>query len=63
MKYIGEKDDDIVQIKFFKHKGDKIRIFEDSNDCLGQVVVEGNSYEECNKKLKYVFDNIEYNVN
>ena len=44
---------------FFKHPGDEIRIFENSNDCVGQVIVQGDTLDECKQTLQGVLDRIE----
>ncbi|WP_368297495.1 ATP-grasp domain-containing protein [Cytobacillus firmus] len=49
--YTGLMDEDILEISFFVKPGDEIRVFESSNDCIGQVIVKGNTYEECVEKL------------
>ena len=40
-------------------KGDNIRVFENSNDCIGQVIVQGNNHEECEITLNSILKNIE----
>lgn len=62
IKYVGKEDTDILQIQFFKHKGDEIRVFENSNDCLGQVIVQADTHDECVEKINYIFNNFEYDV-
>ena len=43
---------------FFKHPGDAIRIFENSNDCVGQVIVQGRTMDDCKASLARVMDQI-----
>lgn len=59
IKYIGEMSDDILEITFFKHSGDRIRIFENSNDCIGQIIVKGNTLEECRNRIQEIIAQIE----
>ena len=56
--YNGEKGNDIVEISFFKHPGDEIRAFENSNDCLGQIIVQGDTLPDCKKMVNDVLDKI-----
>jgi len=58
IRYVGKKNVDILEITFFKHPGDEIRIFENSNDCVGQIIVRGKTLDDCEEKLKSVMDNI-----
>jgi len=58
IRYVGNKNVDILEITFFKHPGDEIRIFENSNDCVGQIIVRGKTLDDCEEKLKSVMDNI-----
>lgn len=51
-------DPDIKEITFFKNNGDKIRKFENSNDCIGQIIVEGKTLEDCEEKIKGVSSKI-----
>lgn len=59
VKYTGPMTDDILEITFFKHPGDEIRIFENSNDCVGQIIVKGDTMEDCKKSLNNVISQIE----
>ena len=36
-----------------------VRVFENSNDCIGQVIVQGNNHEECEITLNSILKNIE----
>lgn len=58
IEYTGKVENNIVEVTFFKHTGDKIRVFENSNDCIGQVIVQGDNIEECKICMKKVFDDI-----
>ena len=58
IKYNGRMDEDILEITFFKHPGDEIRVFENSNDCIGQVIVKGDSLESCCNKVEQVMSEI-----
>ena len=58
----NEKDDDIVEITFFKEENDEIRKFENSNDCIGQVIVKADNIKRCEEKLKEIESNIKLNL-
>ena len=58
IEYTGDISGDVLEVTFFKHPGDEIRIFENSNDCVGQIIVQGNDLEECNKKIDAVLEKI-----
>ena len=45
IKSNNNDSEDVLEITFFKHEGDNIRVFENSNDCIGQVIVQGNNHE------------------
>lgn len=55
--------DDVVELTFFKGPGDKVRKFENSNDCIGQVIVKGDSLESCENKISNLLSNINIEVN
>lgn len=59
ISYRGEKSDDVVEVTFFKHPGDEIRPFDNSNDCVGQVVVQGSDLLTCRRKMDEVLSDIE----
>lgn len=59
IKYSGMIEGDILEVTFFKHPGDEIRIFENSNDCVGQIIVQGNNMGECEKNAESVISKIE----
>lgn len=61
-KIINQNGDhsDIVEITFFVHEGDRINRFSNSRDCLGQVIVKGDTLEECEKLIEEVVSNIEF---
>lgn len=56
--YTGEMAKDILEITFFKHPGDKIKVFESSNDCIGQVIVKGKSLDACRSRMDLIMDQI-----
>ena len=58
----NEKSDDIYEITFFAEEGDMIRKFENSKDCVGQVVVTGTSLEECKARCERVITNIYFEL-
>ncbi len=55
-------DPDILEVSFFKSKGDKINKFLDSNDCIGQMIVKGRNMQYCEKKEKEVLSKIVLNL-
>ena len=59
IKYSGKIAGDILEVTFFKHPGNEIRIFENSNDCVGQIIVQGNNMGECEKNAESVISKIE----
>lgn len=54
----NKKDDDIVEITFFKEENDEIRKFENSNDCIGQVIVKADNIKKCEEILNLIESNI-----
>lgn len=58
IEYTGEYDENIIEVTFFKKEGDNIRIFENSNDCVGQIVVQGETVNECKKHIEKVLKNV-----
>ena len=57
--YNGNVDDHVLEVSFFKHPGDEIRIFENSNDCIGQIIVQGDTLKECNDIMKNAVSKVE----
>lgn len=58
IKYNGDMDENILEITFFKNPGDEIRVFENSNDCIGQVIVKGDSLVDCRNKVEQVMSEV-----
>lgn len=58
LTYRHDNDADVLDVTFFKHKGDMICKFTDSNDCIGQVVVKGQNMTSCEKKAQEVLSKI-----
>lgn len=54
----NKKNDDIVEITFFKEENDEIRKFENSNDCIGQVIVKADNIKKCEEILNLIESNI-----
>lgn len=54
----NEEDEDVVDITFFKKENDEIRKFENSNDCIGQIIVKSDNIKKCEEKLDLVESNI-----
>lgn len=59
IEYTGKDDEDVLEVTFFRHPGDEIRVFENSNDCIGQIIVQGDTIEDCQKTLTGVLNQIE----
>lgn len=59
IQYTGSDKGNVLEVTFFKHPGDEIRVFENSNDCIGQIIVQGNSMEECRIEIEDVISKIE----
>ena len=53
-------DPSIYNITFFVKQGDEVRKFNNSNDCVAQVVVLGDDYDECNRKIEKIKSNISF---
>lgn len=62
VQYLGNSNNNILEISFFKHSGDEIKIFENSNDCIGQVIVQGEDLNNCKETIEDVFENIIMNL-
>lgn len=58
IEYKGRTAKNIVEVSFFKHPGDEIRIFENSNDCIGQIIVQGKTVGECQEELDRARSNV-----
>lgn len=58
IKFEGEMTSDILEITFFKHPGDEIRIFENSNDCIGQIIVKNETLQGCKDRLDEIMKKI-----
>ena len=59
VEYVGEVSKNIVEITFFKHPGDEVRIFESSADCIGQIIVKGENLDECRKEVDAILEAVE----
>lgn len=62
IEYKGDSNDDILQIQYFVGKGNQIRKFENSNDCIGQVIVQGDDLKYCEQLIEYIVENINYEI-
>lgn len=51
-------DEDVTCLSFFCQKGDQIRKFESSKDCIGEIVAKGNSVEKCIGVINSTIDSI-----
>lgn len=57
-----QTDGSVFDITFFKHPGDEVHKFSSANDCIGQVIVEGNSLDDCRTKMDKVISGITVSV-
>lgn len=62
IKYLGNMEEYIREITFFKKIGDNINKFESSNDCIGQVIVKGSTLQDCNEKIETVINDIAVDI-
>ena len=60
--YRGQLDDSVVELTFFKKPGSEIKVFENSNDCIGQVIVKGDNLIDCKNTMDLVMNNISLQV-
>lgn len=58
IEYKRENTENLLEVTFFKHHGDEIRVFENSNDCIGQIIVQGKTIDECKTEISKVTSNI-----
>lgn len=58
-----EENTDILEVTFFKQPGDEIRKFENSNDCIGQIIVQGDDLNYCEKLMDTAMSSIELKLN
>lgn len=56
--YRGQIDEDVLEVTFFKQPNEEIRIFENSNDCVGQIIIQGETMEECKTSLQNALGHI-----
>lgn len=53
------KEKGIYDITFFVSRGDSVRKFFNSKDCIGQVIVKGETIANCHQTMERVIDNIQ----
>ena len=58
IEYKGKIEGNVREVTLFKQPGDEINIFENSKDCIGQIIVEGDTMKECKELLQDVLDQI-----
>lgn len=56
----NEDNEDIYEVTHFVEPGDEVRSFTNSRDCIGQIVVKGNSIKSCQNLIKDVESKINY---
>jgi biotin carboxylase len=54
IEYNGRVEGNVLEVTFFKHAGDEVRIFENSNDCVGQIIVQGDTLADCKAEVENV---------
>lgn len=54
------ESEDIEEITFFVESGDEVRKFNNSRDCIGQIVIKGKNLEYCKHRMDEVLNNIEF---
>lgn len=59
IEYNGKVTGEVLEVTFFKHPGDEIRVFENSNDCIGQIIVQGDTVDDCTRVLNDVLGQID----
>ena len=52
-------DPSVYAVTFFVKEGDAVRKFQNSNDCVAQVVVTGETYADCEKTIAELKQDIE----
>lgn len=57
-----KRDNSLVDITFFKHVGDSVQKFKNSNDCIGQIIAEGNNIKECESIIVKELSNIKIEI-
>lgn len=50
IEYVGKPSEDIYDMTFFVHPGQEIQKFNNSSNCLAQIVVSGQSLDACIKR-------------
>lgn len=41
----------VLEVTFFCGVGNEVRIFENSNDCIGQIIVKGSTLADCEREM------------
>lgn len=63
MKMPSSEDKSVVQAWQFVKPGEQIRKYTNPRDCLGQIVVKGDSFEDCKEKIELVMKKISTELN
>lgn len=58
----NSKDENLEEVTFFVKEGDIIRKFNNSRDCIGQVVVRGCDLKECETLISETIKNITFEM-
>lgn len=56
----NKENENVYEVSFFVSGGDEVNKFYNSKDCLGEVVVKGNTLKECEELISEVIANIEF---
>lgn len=59
---VDMKSAEATYISFFPFKGERIHKFRNSNDCIGEMLVQGTDLESCMKKADEILNNIEIDI-
>lgn len=58
----NEENPNVSEITFFVDEGDEISKFTNSKHCIGQVVVKGDTLQECEELIEKVISNITFEL-
>ena len=57
-KSVSYSDLPDTQIHMFIHEGSEVRVFTNSNDAIGEIIVKGQDMAECEKKMNLALESI-----
>lgn len=56
--YDGNTDENVLEVSFNVEPGDEVRPYQNGIDRIGQVILKGNSLEDCENRLQRVLSHI-----